>query len=148
VFAMLFVSLVFPLLGAEGLTGQRARAMAQRFERLHLPLSSSEARGELGDPSWTQHVFIDHLAAFAGSLPLDSWDGELFYIRLTPEHNRQHPGYVMWLRTTHDLRSESDLRSFFAGRASAAARIFEVVLLFPDTTVQHFPGGRKFKVEN
>jgi hypothetical protein len=137
----------FSVLAAEGrLAEPQARAMFQRLGEIRYPVSSSDARRILGDPSWTQHASFYYIQAFAGSLPLDSWDGELFCIRLTPHHDR-HPGYTMWLRTTHDLHRESDLRSFFAGRASAATRIFEVVLFSPDATVQHFPGGRKFKVD-
>jgi len=113
----------------------------RRFERLHPPFSSTEARQALGDPVWTARALIWPQTMLGGYIPLrsDFLPGSSFCVALTKPKGQAH-NYEIWLRTTPDIRTPQELHAFFGGEAPAHSRITQFSLCDPDRSrVRYFP---------
>jgi hypothetical protein len=113
----------------------------RRFERLHPPLSSTEARRAIGDPAWTARTSIWRQTMLGGYIPLrsDFLSGSSFCVALTKPKG-QAPNYSIWLHTTSDTRTPEQLQAFFAGTGPRQSRVTEFSLCYPEWgRIRFFP---------
>lgn len=114
--------------------------LCQRFERLHPPFSSTEARGILGDGAWIARAAIWRQTCLGGYVPLRRFGEESAFCVALTKPKGQKPNHCIWLNTTSDIQTPDQLRAFFSGCGPPASRVNEFGLCSPEWDgVRSFP---------